>query len=554
MIDPKLAALNKKRREAGYHKMTDFRIDFASNVDRPAQEPAVGMFMKRADGTAPGAKSWKPIDRLGFVKQFMADTDGEGASRGAQVVNALGAHDHFLFDAVSKGCDRAPIMLEAEDGHTHLIWLDDGRGGTTSWGQAEGSEYGHEHAWVIGEDGTLKIGENHGHTHGVGAASVMAAMRDILTGHQVPEVAVDVIFSDMDGKAVDVEKAELQQLIDAIDCGAIVVKNLAGQRILNAAHLPDGSFPIRTEDDLLTAIRAVDADSDQHRAARLHVVKRARALGLADWLPDELVRIAEKAARPGGSASPDSTKEPEVDPKVPNIADLLKRLEKNEADTNRLRSIVALSAAHREHYEGLDDVDKAAFLAKSAEEQAKEVAETGDPEPNTPAPADPVDKSADPVVYTAKDGTQVRKSDGALVLRMAKQLDQQAQELLGMRVEKADNTFAKQADEVVPLLKGEAPTRTALMKAVGSIADEVQRQKVLETLKAANEAMALTAKNRGTSAGSHGADGNGERAADQLDALTKSYMQDKGESDYYKAYGIVSDANPELATRAVKEG
>lgn len=50
--------------------------------------------------------------------------------------------------------------------------------------------------------------------------------------------------------------------------------------------LPDGSYPIRDRTDLLNAIQAVGRAKDYDRARR-HIIKRARALGAVDLLPDE---------------------------------------------------------------------------------------------------------------------------------------------------------------------------------------------------------------------------------------------------------------------------
>lgn len=53
-----------------------------------------------------------------------------------------------------------------------------------------------------------------------------------------------------------------------------------------AGHaLPDGSFPIETERDLHNAVQAVGRAKDYERAKR-HIIKRARALGKLDTLPE----------------------------------------------------------------------------------------------------------------------------------------------------------------------------------------------------------------------------------------------------------------------------
>lgn len=52
------------------------------------------------------------------------------------------------------------------------------------------------------------------------------------------------------------------------------------------AALPDGSFPIKTKQDLKNAITALGRAKDPAKAKR-HIIKRARALGLVKDLPED---------------------------------------------------------------------------------------------------------------------------------------------------------------------------------------------------------------------------------------------------------------------------
>lgn len=54
----------------------------------------------------------------------------------------------------------------------------------------------------------------------------------------------------------------------------------------SGAAMPDGSFPIVTTEDLDNAIRAIGRASDP-AAAKRHIIKRARALGAEDHLPED---------------------------------------------------------------------------------------------------------------------------------------------------------------------------------------------------------------------------------------------------------------------------
>ena len=50
--------------------------------------------------------------------------------------------------------------------------------------------------------------------------------------------------------------------------------------------MPDGSFPIRNEQDLKDAIKAHGRAKDQ-ASAKAHIIKRAKALGKEAELPEE---------------------------------------------------------------------------------------------------------------------------------------------------------------------------------------------------------------------------------------------------------------------------
>jgi len=59
------------------------------------------------------------------------------------------------------------------------------------------------------------------------------------------------------------------------------------------AALPDGSFPIKSVGDLENAVRAFGRAKDK-AAAKAHIIKRAKALGATDKLPDAWTKDGEK--------------------------------------------------------------------------------------------------------------------------------------------------------------------------------------------------------------------------------------------------------------------
>lgn len=54
----------------------------------------------------------------------------------------------------------------------------------------------------------------------------------------------------------------------------------------SGAAMPDGSFPISNASDLRNAIQSVGRAKD-YNAAKQHIMRRARALGLVDMLPED---------------------------------------------------------------------------------------------------------------------------------------------------------------------------------------------------------------------------------------------------------------------------
>lgn len=97
------------------NRMDELEIDEISSVDWPAQTPAEALIMKRRD-------------------------DEEFAKR--------------------------VRLVSVEQGHQHLIDLS-GDHGSTSHDMADGAEFGHSHAWVRNDDGSITIGVADGHTHTV---------------------------------------------------------------------------------------------------------------------------------------------------------------------------------------------------------------------------------------------------------------------------------------------------------------------------------------------------------------------------------------------------
>lgn len=64
--------------------------------------------------------------------------------------------------------------------------------------------------------------------------------------------------------------------------------------------MPDGSFPIANRNDLMNALRSVGR-AKNYEAAKRHIMRRARALGLTDMLPEDWRNSAMKGGDWAGS-------------------------------------------------------------------------------------------------------------------------------------------------------------------------------------------------------------------------------------------------------------
>jgi hypothetical protein len=151
---------------------------------------------------------------------------------------------------------------------------------------------------------------------------------------------------------------------------------------------------------------------------------------------------------------------------------------KNQAVIKHLMAVVALSAVHKAYYDALPEGERESFVAKSTVDRDLEVSKAAE---------------ANPVVYTATNGTVFRKNDDPRLAQFAKQADdasrvaaQQAQETAQLRLEKR----ADDPTEGIPHLCKTVKGRAALLAAVDAIQDETIRKDALEGLRAGELAIA----------------------------------------------------------------
>ena len=209
--------------------------------------------------------------------------------------------------------------------------------------------------------------------------------------------------------------------------------------------------------------------------------------------------------------------------------ELQKALDAQKAETERLVKVLALSAEHREHYNGLEDAAKAGFLEKSEAERTAIVAKANEPDPE------------DPVVFKTEAGVEIRKSDGPAVLALAKSNDEQlkanrelAKKLAESEARRGDQQLRKRAETELKYFPGDLDTRVAILKSVEAIESEEARKAALQSLKAQNDALSTAFKVSG-----HLGTPEPGSASEELDKLTKALVQKDTALTYEQAYDKV---------------
>lgn len=147
--------MKKQRRRI----MRSLKIQEISAVDRPAQEGARMVLMKRADVEKRLLTPREGESRSDFVSRFVGSEAMKNEFPDREQRLAV-ANDQF-----GKVAKRLRLTSAAE-GHQHSI-DDSEEGGTTSWEMSEGEEMGHHHSWVRNFDGSIEIGLADGHSHAV---------------------------------------------------------------------------------------------------------------------------------------------------------------------------------------------------------------------------------------------------------------------------------------------------------------------------------------------------------------------------------------------------
>lgn len=145
-------------------------------------------------------------------------------------------------------------------------------------------------------------------------------------------------------------------------------------------------------------------------------------------------------------------------------------------------AVLKMAPAIRKHFDGLPEDQQDSFIAKSDADRQAEVDQAN---------------SADPVVHKCLDGTEIRKSDGAAVLAMAKRNDALSKEIGELRENSAGDAIEKRARTEFPnVALSEATDMLKAAKEVGE--DSAAGKSILKTLTTMNKGRDTLFKSLGT--------------------------------------------------------
>ncbi|MEJ7831336.1 MAG: hypothetical protein WKF79_00340 [Nocardioides sp.] len=207
---------------------------------------------------------------------------------------------------------------------------------------------------------------------------------------------------------------------------------------------------ITTKAALKAAVASFNPDTSP--AAHVGIIKSAATtLGAEDELPADGPLAVAKAD--------------------PTVAGLQKQV-----------AVLSLTGDVRKHYDALPTDKQDAFLAKSADLQAAEVEAAN---------------ATDPVVYKSAAGIDIRKSDGAVAVMLAKRLDEQEATIVVLKADRSGDQLEKAAGAYGNVNKQVAVDMLKSVQSLGE--DSVAGKAILKSLDTMNKGTERLFKSLGTS-------------------------------------------------------
>lgn len=253
----------------------------------------------------------------------------------------------------------------------------------------------------------------------------------------------------------------------------------------SGAAMPDGSFPIKSKQDLHNAMQAIGRAKNPGEV-KAHIRARAKALGLESELSDAF----KKGDDSNHAGAAGITQENAMTPQ--EIEALQKRAERAE-------KVAKLNDAEKQILATLEGAAAESFLDQTPEQRTAEVAKRGE---------------QDPVVYTALDGETFRKSEQRLA-NMAKKMDEETRKRLAAEKEAKIERLSKRAGDEFGNLPGEVDAKIALLELVELLPVE-KKAKVEAMLKAHNEGMSKAFETVGSGGGENADANDGEAKLEQI--------------------------------------
>lgn len=323
---------------------------------------------------------------------------------------------------------------------------------------------------------------------------------------------------DLQGDAVDVNSTEFIKVaadfMEAAGASDVMHDNEADGRIVFAMPLvPEVNAALGIKSDvhgLAIAMKPSEATFKRFLSGELAAFSIAgvgERIPLEKVSPTRTITVAPSAHQKSTRLT--QTKESAamtLDEALAEIEDLKAKLAAKSEEKDDAEKRASLTDGQRAHLKALDKADAKAFLAKSSADRNLEIAKA---------------LEANPIEFTCADGTEIRKSHGPLMLKLAKQADEA---LKAAQVEKAareETELRKRAADTIGALAGTDEVHMALLKAAEGIADEKVRTDAIATLKAANMAMAT----KSVAAGANdGTEPSHKAPQGELDALVAKHM------------------------------
>lgn len=246
--------------------------------------------------------------------------------------------------------DQFVVQVEAKDGRvwemmadgdTGEIWSVERLGYAEKGIEGKSLEDGDDEISIITPEDAVQIALKSLASEFDVTGDVVATDSDVFLGHDVYAVEIDAIdgksydvYVTLDGQFVGLDEwsAEEAEEIEAEAAEIALKRAYSEETRMDMAKrgmaLPDGSYPIKDIADLQNAIQAYGRAKDK-AAAKAHIMKRARALGAENMIPENWM---EKSAVEEIEFSDDVAEAAELELKQAYQGDVLQEMsEKGEA-------------------------------------------------------------------------------------------------------------------------------------------------------------------------------------------------------------------------------